>query len=31
LEPGETRNYRLEIGVLASQVEIETFAAALRR
>ncbi len=25
LEPGETRHYRLEIGVLASQAEIDTF------
>ncbi len=29
LEPGETRRYRLEIGVLASQAEIEAFTAQL--
>ena len=31
LEPGETRNYRLELGVLASQAEIDAFAAGLPR
>ena len=32
LEPGETRNYRLEIGVLASRAEIDTFGSeSLRR
>jgi hypothetical protein len=31
LEPGETRNYRLELGVLASHAEIDAFAAALQR
>jgi len=30
LEPGETRNYRLEIGVLASRAEIDDFATLLR-
>ena len=31
LEPGETRHYRLELGVLASQAEIDAFAAGLSR
>ena len=31
LEPGETRHYRLELGVLASQAEIDAFAAGLPR
>ena len=29
LEPGETRSYRLEIGVLASQAEIDAFESSL--
>jgi Domain of unknown function (DUF4432) len=31
LEPGETRNYRVEIGVLVSRTEIDAFAAQGRR
>jgi hypothetical protein len=31
LEPGETRHYRLELGALASQSEIDAFAAGLPR
>jgi hypothetical protein len=29
LEPGDSRHYRLEIGVLSSQAEIDAFAANL--
>jgi hypothetical protein len=29
LEPGETRHYQVEIGVLASQAEIDEFAVGL--